>query len=62
MDQLEAFGHWKNRQALDKAVLVAAAHDVDLEEIRRWSAAEGHDPHYLEFRDALKRATGRPVK
>jgi hypothetical protein len=40
---------------LDQAVAVAAAHDVDLEDIQRWSAAEGQDALYVEFRTALAR-------
>jgi hypothetical protein len=60
MDRLAAFYHWGDRQAFDQAVIVAAAHNIDLEEVRRWSAAEGQDPRYLEFCDALKRATSHP--
>lgn len=58
MDRLAAFYHWRDRQALDQAVAVAAAHDVDLTDIQRWSAAEGQDALYAEFRVALARSPG----
>jgi len=38
MDRLAAFYHWRDRQGLDQAVLVAAQQVVDLDEIERWSA------------------------
>lgn len=55
MDRLAAFYHWRDRQALDQAVAVATAHDIDLKDIQRWSAAEGQDTLYVEFRTALAR-------
>jgi hypothetical protein len=55
MDRLAAFYHWRDRQALDQAVAVAAAQDIDLADIQRWSAAEGQDALYREFRVALAR-------
>ena len=39
-DRLAAFYHWNDRQCLDQALLVVEDQEVDLEEIRRWSAAE----------------------
>lgn len=53
MDRLAAFYHWRDRQALDQAVAVASAHPVDLEEVRRWSVAEGKKPGHQEFIRAL---------
>lgn len=55
MDRLAAFYHWRDRQALDQAVAVAAAHDIDLKGVQRWSAAEGQDALHVEFRAALER-------
>ena len=55
MDRLAAFYHWRDRQALDQAVAVAAAHEIDLDEVRRWSTAEGEDTACLEFLGALER-------
>ena len=40
-DRLAAYYHWKDRQSLEQAVLVADSKRVDLDEIERWSANEG---------------------
>jgi hypothetical protein len=55
MDRLAAFYHWRDRQALDQAVAVTSAQAVDLDEIRRWSAAEGQESAYHEFMSELRR-------
>jgi hypothetical protein len=34
---------------------VAAVHEIDLDEVRRWSTAEGEDAACLEFLGALER-------
>ncbi len=53
MDRLAAFYHWKDRQGLDQAVLVAKRQRVQMREIERWSAGEGHSEGYHAFRLAL---------
>lgn len=53
MDRLAAFYHWRDRQALDQAVAVARAQSVDLDEVRRWSIAEGRALEHEEFVRAL---------
>lgn len=40
-DRLAGYYHWHDSQCLEQAVLVAGANKVDLEEIKRWSQAEG---------------------
>jgi len=40
-DRLAAYYHWGDRQCLSQAILVAEQNIVDIEEIRRWSEAEG---------------------
>ncbi len=40
-DRLSAYYHWKDQQALTQAILIARHHDIDLNEIRRWSSSEG---------------------
>lgn len=40
-DRLAAFYHWKDRQSLHQAILVARDHEIDIAEVRRWSAHEG---------------------
>jgi hypothetical protein len=52
-DRLAAFFHWNDRQALEQAVLVAKAQDVDLDDIRRWSKSEGHEAKFQEFKKRL---------
>ena len=56
MDRLAAFYHWKDHQALDQAIAVARAQDVNLDEVRRWSATEGHAQKYSQFLRALRTA------
>jgi hypothetical protein len=53
MDRLAAYFHWRDRQALDQAVAVGSSHTVDLETVKRWSAAEGHGEEFHEFLKAL---------
>ena len=40
-DRLAAYYHWKDRQSLEQAILVAGCHLIDLDEVRRWSDHEG---------------------
>lgn len=40
-DRLAAFYYWKDQQSLEQAILIARDHDIDIEEVRRWSANEG---------------------
>jgi hypothetical protein len=56
-DRLAAFYHWADRPSLEQAVLVCLAQDVDLKEVRRWSAKEGTLGKYQIFRDALAAAS-----
>jgi hypothetical protein len=52
-DRLAAFYHWSDRQALDQAVWVAQAQTVKIEEIKRWSKAEGKAGDFDRFKEAL---------
>lgn len=40
-DRLAAYYHWGDRQSLVQATLVAQQHKIKLDEVRRWSLAEG---------------------
>jgi len=40
-DRLAAYYHWGDQQCLVQARLVAEVHEVDFEEVRRWSRVEG---------------------
>ena len=43
-DRLAAYYHWGDQQSLAQAIFVARDQKVDIDEIRRWSEAEGmHD-------------------
>ena len=53
-DRLAAFYHWSDPQALQQAILVAEAQNVNFREIKRWSLEEGHDLKYRKFLEALK--------
>lgn len=48
-DRLAAWYHWKDRQALEQALLVALAQDVNTKEIERWSDKEGHTQACKDF-------------
>lgn len=51
-DRLAAYFHWKDRQCLEQAVLVAEANDVDVDEVGQWAKREGKS---AEFRAIVKR-------
>lgn len=54
MDRLSAFYHWKDRQSLEQAVMVARKHPVKLRKIKMWSTNEGMEDRYEIFLDRLK--------
>jgi len=53
-DRLAHYYHWKDRQCLDQAVMVASVAEVDLEEIERWSRHEGMEKEFERVRALLK--------
>jgi hypothetical protein len=40
-DRLADYYHWHDLQSLEQAILVAQSNNVDLNEVKRWSKAEG---------------------
>lgn len=52
-DRLAAYFHWNDRQALEQAVLVASAQEIDLNDVRRWSESEGNAQKFQVFRKRL---------
>lgn len=50
---LAAYYHWGDQQCLYQATLVAQANDVDLEDIRSWSVAEGKKDEFEAIIDKL---------
>jgi hypothetical protein len=56
-DRLANYYHWKDRQCLDQAIMVAADAEVDLVEVERWSRHEGMTEEFERIKALLKRAT-----
>ena len=56
MDRLAAFFHWKDRQSLDQAVMVAKRHRIRIGEVEAWSRGEGHPQGFAAFQEALREA------
>lgn len=54
MDRLAAFYHWKDRQSLDQAILVASKHPIKMSQVEKWSIAEGMQERYAVFADQLQ--------
>lgn len=58
-DRLADYYHWKDRQSLEQALLVAGDQPVDLEEVRRWSEKEGFAAEFEAIRERFeKRSLG----
>jgi hypothetical protein len=55
MDRLAAFYHWKDRQSLQQAVMVAQNHPVKIKSIETWSAKEGMSDRFKVFLQELKK-------
>ncbi len=58
-DRLAWYYHDNDTECLEQAVLVAARHDVDLDEVARWSKAEGYREAFGAIKHRLKRKTPR---
>jgi hypothetical protein len=56
-DRLAGFYHWKDRQCLDQAIMVAIDTEVDLTEVERWSHHEGMVEEFERIKMLLKRVT-----
>lgn len=54
MDRLAAFYHWRDRQSLDQALLVAQNNPVKIKKIEEWSKSEGEEAKFNEFLGKLK--------
>jgi hypothetical protein len=61
-DRLAAFYHWKDRQSLGVAVLIAARNRVRMSAIQDWSAGEAALDRFEEFRLELKRLRARRAR
>lgn len=56
-DRLANYYHWKDRQCLDQAIMVATDTEVDMGELARWSRNEGMADEYERIKELLKRVT-----
>jgi hypothetical protein len=56
-DRLTAYYHWNDLQSLEQAALVAENSDIDIQEVERWSKAEGKFKEFRRVRDRLVRQT-----
>lgn len=54
-DRLAGFYHWKDREALEQAVMVCRSQRVDLEEVKRWSRNEEKAAEFKIFLKALNK-------
>jgi hypothetical protein len=54
-DRLAAYYHWGDRQSLVQAVMVVQDHQVDLDEIARWSKGEGKEDEYRKIEARLRK-------
>lgn len=48
MDRLAAFVHWKDRQSLDQAIMVARKQSIDWAAVNEWAAREGADSEIVD--------------
>ena len=52
-DRLAAYYYFDDHQTLEQAVLVVQARSVDLDEVQRWSEAEGMGEKFREIAERL---------
>jgi hypothetical protein len=50
---LAAYYHWGDQQSLLQATLVAQRNQINMDEIRRWSAVEGKLDEFEMVKDRL---------
>lgn len=55
-DRLAGYYHWGDQQSLSQAILVAERNKIDVDEIRRWSVAEGKLEEFEKIKDKLRTA------
>jgi len=52
-DRLLGYYHWDDQQCLVQAMLVIQTNRIDIEEIERWSKAEGMHDEFRRIKDQL---------
>lgn len=58
-DRLASYHYYKNKDALDQAVLVAQNQDVNFSKIKKWCLNEDAESLFIEFKNALNQKKGR---
>ncbi|MFZ4715452.1 MAG: hypothetical protein ACOYL6_17135 [Bacteriovoracaceae bacterium] len=53
-DRLASYIHFKARECLDQAVMVAKKHPVKHEEVKKWCKGEGADTAFVDFVNKVK--------
>jgi hypothetical protein len=54
-DRLAAYNHWKDKQGLEQAVLVAESQPFKLKEIEKFCKSEGKIEAFIDFVERLKK-------
>lgn len=54
MDRLASYYHWRDRQSLDQALLVARSLPIKIKAVEKWSKSEGEIAKFEEFKRKLK--------
>jgi hypothetical protein len=58
-DRLAAYYHWGDMQCFYQAVMIMQHRNVDLQEVRRWSTAEGKSKEFSNFLKYLNHHTAK---
>jgi hypothetical protein len=53
-DRLSSFFHWNDEQALEQALIVAKAHLINLNDVKRWAKKEDHQEKLKMFLKRLQ--------
>ena len=61
-DRLASFIHFKTRDSLDQAVLVACSNTIDLDRIKKWCRKDNGLEQYREFLALLKKSLNETGK
>lgn len=54
-DRLASFFHWNDQQALEQAILVAKDYPIEINDVKNWAKAEGHQVKFDLFLEKLPR-------
>lgn len=54
-DRLASFYHWNDKQGLEQAINICLEHEIDLQEVEKWSLKEDQEKKFRSFREHLKK-------